>query len=92
MIEKSNTKTWIAIPEYQDEIPFVNEAPIDQAESKKQKKQKDGQTKKAAEGAYYLDIALLHFFILLNVSNSVEIINVKNIIIGHGSGIYTTFW
>merc|ERR1719219_228314 len=35
-------------PKYQDEIPFVNEAPIDQAESKKQKKQKDGQTKKAA--------------------------------------------
>ena len=31
--------------EYQDEIPFVNAAPIDEAESKKQKKQKEGQKK-----------------------------------------------
>ena len=32
--------------EYQEEIPFVNAAPIDQAETKKQQKQKDGQKKK----------------------------------------------
>ena len=33
--------------EYKEEIPFVAEAPIDVAETKKQKKQKEGQTKKA---------------------------------------------
>ena len=32
-------------PNYQDEIPFVNPAPIDEAETKKQKKQKDGAKK-----------------------------------------------
>ena len=31
--------------DYQDEIPFVNPAPIDEAETKKQKKQKDGAKK-----------------------------------------------
>ena len=31
--------------DYQDEIPFVNPAPIDEAETKKQKKQKDGSKK-----------------------------------------------
>merc|ERR1712012_209212 len=35
-------------PKYQEEIPFVNSAPIDEAETKKAKKQKEGQSKKAA--------------------------------------------
>ena len=35
----------ILILDYQDEIPFVNAAPIDEAETKKQKKQL-GQQKK----------------------------------------------
>merc|ERR1719145_269021 len=57
LMEMNQTESGITVPDalkpfmppkYQDEIPFVNEAPIDQAESKKQKKQKDGQTKKAA--------------------------------------------
>ena len=34
------------LSEYQNEIPFVNSAPIDEAETKKQKKQKEGQKKK----------------------------------------------
>jgi seryl-tRNA synthetase len=51
IMELNQTETGITIPEalkpwmpakYQDEIPFVNSAPIDEAESKKQKKQKDG--------------------------------------------------
>ena len=33
----------ICFSEYQDEIPFINAAPIDEIETKKQKKQKDGQ-------------------------------------------------
>ena len=37
--------TFLFITEYQEEIPFVNAAPIDQVESKKQQKQKDGQKK-----------------------------------------------
>ena len=32
---------YLFLSEYQVEIPFVNEAPIDQAETKKQKKGKD---------------------------------------------------
>ena len=36
---------YFTFAEYQDEIPFVNDAPIDQVESKKQQKQKDGQKK-----------------------------------------------
>ncbi len=35
-------------PEYRDFIPFVNAAPIDEAETKKAKKQKEGM-KKAAD-------------------------------------------
>ena len=38
-------RSTIFLIEYQDEIPFVNKAPIDQAETKKQQKQKDGQKK-----------------------------------------------
>ena len=38
-------KPWMP-PQYQEEIPFVNPAPIDEAETKKQKKQKEGQQKK----------------------------------------------
>jgi len=38
-------KPWMP-PQYQEEIPFVNSAPIDEAETKKQKKQKEGQQKK----------------------------------------------
>ncbi len=34
-----------------EKIPFVKPAPIDQEESKKQKKQKAGQQKKKGEGA-----------------------------------------
>merc|ERR1719158_546443 len=51
LLEQNQTDTGIKVPEalkmympakYQDEIPFVNEAPIDEAEKKKAKKQKDG--------------------------------------------------
>ena len=35
-------------PEYQEKIPFVKEAPIEQLETKKQKKMKEGAAKKAA--------------------------------------------
>merc|ERR1712051_225403 len=54
LLELNQTETGIKVPEilkkwmpsnYQDEIPFVNPAPIDEAESKKQQKQKDGQKK-----------------------------------------------
>merc|ERR1712024_275917 len=38
-------KPWMP-PQYQEEITFVNSAPIEEAETKKQKKQKDGQKKK----------------------------------------------
>lgn len=50
ILEVNQTETGIKIPkaissfmptEYQDEIPFVKPAPIDEAELKKQKKQKD---------------------------------------------------
>ena len=37
---------YVIFVEYQDEIPFVNSAPIDEAETKKQKKQREGQGKK----------------------------------------------
>ena len=37
----------VAFSEYKDEIPFVAKAPIDEAETKKAKKQKEGQAKKA---------------------------------------------
>merc|ERR1719184_79806 len=55
ILETNQTETGIKVPEalksflpekYQDEIPFVAPAPIDEAESKKQKKQKEGQQKK----------------------------------------------
>lgn len=54
LLELYQTETGVKVPEelkkwmpskYQDEIPFVNDAPIDQVESKKQQKQKDGQKK-----------------------------------------------
>merc|ERR1712179_177579 len=54
LLELYQTETGVKVPEalkkwmppkYQDEIPFVNPAPIDQAESKKQQKQKEGQKK-----------------------------------------------
>jgi len=57
ILETNQTETGIKVPEalksflpekYQDEIPFVAPAPIDEAESKKQKKQKEGQQKKKA--------------------------------------------
>ena len=43
---ESLTNDYVIFVEYQDEIPFVNSAPIDEAETKKQKKQKEGQAKK----------------------------------------------
>jgi len=51
LLEQNQTETGIKVPEalkmympekYKEEIPFVNEAPIDEAEKKKAKKQKDG--------------------------------------------------
>merc|ERR1712088_1080101 len=54
LLELNQTETGVKVPEalknwmpskYQDEIPFVNPAPIDEAETKKQQKQKDGQKK-----------------------------------------------
>jgi len=57
LLEQNQTETGIKVPEalkmympekYKEEIPFVAAAPIDEAESKKAKKQKDG--KKAKEG------------------------------------------
>merc|ERR1712018_129250 len=54
LLELNQTETGVKVPDalkkwmppkYQDEIPFVNKAPIDQAETKKQQKQKDGQKK-----------------------------------------------
>jgi len=54
LLEMNQTETGIKVPQvlkpymppnYQDEIPFVNPAPIDEAETKKQKKQKDGAKK-----------------------------------------------
>lgn len=55
LLEMNQTETGITVPEalkmymppkYKDEIPFVNPAPIDEAESKKAKKQKDAAAKK----------------------------------------------
>merc|ERR1719319_2046067 len=55
ILENYQTETGITVPEavrpwmpkeYELEIPFVNAAPIDEAESKKAKKQKDGMKKK----------------------------------------------
>jgi len=54
LLEMNQTETGITVPEalkmymppkYKDEIPFVNTAPIDEAETKKAKKQKDGMKK-----------------------------------------------
>lgn len=58
LLEQNQTETGIQVPEalkmympekYREEIPFVNAAPIDEAESKKSKKQKDGQKAKEAK-------------------------------------------
>merc|ERR1711936_1271032 len=55
LLEQNQTETGIKVPEalklympakYKDEIPFVAPAPIDEAESKKSKKQKDGMKSK----------------------------------------------
>lgn len=55
ILEVHQTETGVLVPEvlmpympvrYQKEIPFVKAAPIEEAESKKQKKQKDGMKKK----------------------------------------------
>jgi len=54
LLEMNQTETGITVPEalkmymppkYKDEIPFVNTAPIDEAETKKAKKQKEGMKK-----------------------------------------------
>lgn len=54
VLEVNQTETGIKVPkaiaqfmppEYAEEIPFVKPAPIDEVETKKQKKQKDGQIK-----------------------------------------------
>jgi len=55
ILEVNQTETGVRVPEplkkympekYRDEIPFVAAAPIDEAETKKQKKQKEGAKKK----------------------------------------------
>lgn len=55
ILENYQTETGVTVPEVlkpfmppelQDEIPFVKPAPIEEAETKKQKKQKDGMKKK----------------------------------------------
>lgn len=55
ILENYQTETGVTVPEalrpfmppdYQEEIPFVKPAPIDEIETKKQKKQKDGMKKK----------------------------------------------
>jgi len=55
ILETHQTETGVSVPEvlrpfmpkkYQEEIPFVKAAPIDQEETKKSKKQKEGQQKK----------------------------------------------
>jgi len=55
LMEMNQTETGIKVPEalklympekYKEEIPFINAAPIDEAESKKAKKQKEGMDKK----------------------------------------------
>jgi len=54
LLEMNQTETGIKVPEalkmympeqYKEEIPFINAAPIDEAEAKKAKKQKDGAKK-----------------------------------------------
>lgn len=54
VLEVNQTETGITVPEaiqqfmplqYQKEIPFVKPAPIDEVETKKQKKQKEGMNK-----------------------------------------------
>ena len=58
LLEQNQTETGIKVPEalkmympekYKEEIPFVNKAPIDEAENKKNKKQKDGGKAKDAK-------------------------------------------
>merc|ERR1712156_1007208 len=58
LLEQNQTETGIKVPEalkmympeqYKEEIPFVNAAPIDEAESKKAKKQKEGKKAKDAK-------------------------------------------
>merc|ERR1712107_273509 len=55
LLELNQTETGVKVPEalklympekYKEEIPFINAAPIDEAESKKAKKQKEGMDKK----------------------------------------------
>ena len=55
LLELNQTETGVKVPEilkpwmppqYQEEIPFVNPAPIDEAETTTQKKQKGGQQKR----------------------------------------------
>ncbi|XP_013786535.1 serine--tRNA ligase, cytoplasmic-like [Limulus polyphemus] len=58
ILENYQTDTGVKVPqalkpylpsEYQDEIPFVKPAPIDEAETKKKKKQREGMKKKTEE-------------------------------------------
>merc|ERR1739848_668658 len=58
LLEQNQTETGIKVPEalkmympekYKEEIPFVDDAPIDEAESKKARKQKDGKRPKTAK-------------------------------------------
>ncbi|XP_076313605.1 seryl-tRNA synthetase isoform X2 [Tachypleus tridentatus] len=58
ILENYQTDTGVKVPqalkpylpsEYQDEIPFVKLAPIDEAETKKKKKQREGMKKKTEE-------------------------------------------
>merc|ERR1711879_806577 len=60
LLEQNQTETGIKVPEalkmympekYREEIPFVAAAPIDEAESKKAKKQKDGKKAKDSKEA-----------------------------------------
>lgn len=49
VFSKKEILTFFFFSEYREFIPFVNSAPIDEAESKKAKKQKDGMKKKEGE-------------------------------------------
>jgi len=58
LLEQNQTETGIKVPEalkmympekYKEEIPFVAAAPIDEAETKKSKKQKEGKKPKDAK-------------------------------------------
>merc|ERR1712228_32020 len=58
LLEMNQTETGIKVPEalkkympekYKDEIPFIAKAPIDEAESKKSKKQKEGMKTKESK-------------------------------------------